>query len=593
MNKLQKPSPIARQSRTAREVATLLEQAPFEVELWKDLAKCIRAQNDQMSAQSLDAIASSVGELKQKGDQGGKQDRSTSKPSNFATSVFIRLVRSYNNPHLLKQAGMLFFSEWQLPSAALLLFERSMRLGATEKEIEPLKIAALQAIENQEGTKQEGKSDYSGISTVQHVQPVIEDLLVKSGSLLIPLDLQGSLSVVEPAREDEFENGFTLPESTLECITEALQAAKQGKLRKAETLLLKANTDPAWVHKMHDAWFAVGNAAFEASRYPEMKMAYQQAFDFNPSSLASHFNLALAHHLNRDFTRAELYYLCATRLNPNHPKTWCNLGVLYFQIREYEKAEEALRKAVLEDPSYARAWDNLAAVLGSQNKLSGALDACHKAIQLRPEFPEAHFKTGVIYFGKQRLSEAAASFEHAARLPHLAATAFTYLAMIYARMGEITRAESFIREASKVDERSEMLWMAWNDIGKAHYLAGNFSAAISVFEEIAVRRADVAEAWFHLGLCYQVLGDFAKAESFYQHAADLDVGFYSAWHNLGILYAQQGRNRDASDAFRMELRGRPNQTQAWNDLALSLSREGLGEEAAHASARAEYCKKER
>ncbi len=198
---------------------------------------------------------------------------------------------------------------------------------------------------------------------------------------------------------------------------------------------------------------------------------------------------------------------------------------------------------------------------------------------------------GVIFFGNHKLAEAAVAFEHAARLPHLAVTALTYLAMIHARMGEIAKAESFIEEASKIDDRSEMLWIAWNDIGKAHYLAGQFSAAIAVFEEIAIRRADVAESWFNLGLCFQASGEIAKAEGFYQHAVDLDVRFHSAWHNLGILYAHQGRNRAASEAFRMELRGRPNQAQAWNDLAVSLSSEGLVEEAAKAAAQAQTYEK--
>ncbi len=330
MNRSKKPSSVSGQNRTAREVSVLLEQAPFEVQLWKDLAECIRTQNDHMSAQSVEAIASGISELKLKNERWGEQDQTVSKPSNFAASIFIRLARSYNNPHLLKQAGMLFFSEWQLPSAALLLFERSMRLGATEKEIEPLKKAALQAVESQEATKSEGKAAYSGVTTVQHVQPVAEDLLLKSGSLLIPWELQGSPSIAESASVDESEDQFTLPDSTAECISEALQAAREGKLQKAETLLLKANSDLSHVDKMHDAWFTVGNVAFEMSRYPEMKTAYQQAFDFNPSSLASHFNLALAHHLNRDFARAELYYHSASRMAPNHPKTLVQFGSALF-----------------------------------------------------------------------------------------------------------------------------------------------------------------------------------------------------------------------------------------------------------------------
>ena len=172
---------------------------------------------------------------------------------------------------------------------------------------------------------------------------------------------------------------------------------------------------------MWQGWVNLGQASYEAGVAPLVESAFLRALGYNPTELASHFNLALGYHLNDKYEPALVEYLKAIQIDPKHPKVWCNLGVLYFQMDKYEPAEKALREAVKFNPEYIRAWDNLAAALGAQDKLDEALDACKRAVELRPDYPEAYFKMGVIYFTRNELEQATTEFQRAALLPALTA----------------------------------------------------------------------------------------------------------------------------------------------------------------------------
>jgi tetratricopeptide (TPR) repeat protein len=567
------------------QVTALLQEKPFDPELWSGLARCLQAQNDHLSTHSVEAILSGISELNRATQDGsGKTGLAPFEPSTNATLVFGRLATSYNNPKLLKEAGILFLREWRLPNVALRLFERSMRLGGSENELRPLMDAASLAAQKLMAEKDKSLPVHTGVTTVQHAPPLVVEIIRKTGSLMLAPGLRRRAATPASAEEEKAE--FVFPDTGEKCITEAMAALKERNFRKAEALLFKANEHPAADGAMWEAWSALGNASYEAEFYAEMKTAFQNAFEFNRSSLSSNFNLALAQHLNRNYDEAELGYRAADQISPRNPKVWCNMGALYFQLNEYAKAEMALCISVEADPDYARAWDNLASALGAQNKLEEALEACRKAVHLRPEFPEAYFKIGVIYFGTNLLTEAISPFERAAAASPLAPFAFAFLAALHARLEQMAAAETFVQKAIKADPACEVLWMAWNEMGNAYFTLGEYASAATSYEAATAIKPDEAEAWFSLGLTHHVMGVRDKAQKFYQQAVDLNDKYYRAWHNLGLLHAERGRHHEASEAFRAELRVNPDEARVWYDLALSLECEGLKGEAVLAYDRA-------
>jgi tetratricopeptide (TPR) repeat protein len=563
-----------------------LEENPLDPEGWRQLAGSVPA-DDPQSARSLEVIIAGLEELRQAAETARARNQRPPASSPLAGPLFRRLAQDCNDPRLLKEAGMLYLSTWRLPEVARHHFERCLRLGEPERDLRPLIEASAMAVQRLAAAETGRKPGYSAASVAQQASPVVVDMMRRSG-MHEPFRLRSTAlaaPITRTKREEDPES--PLPKSGLECLREAPAMIEQGRLTRARALLLRAGDNPRFGREAAQAWAALGKAHHEAGAFPEMEMAYQEASKSEPETMVSHFNLALAKQLNRKPDQAEALYLMADRIQPNHPKVWCNLGSLYFQENRFSEAEEALRRALQADPQYVRAWDNLAAALGSQNKLDESLEACRQAIELRPGYPEAYFKMGVIYFGRSRPAEASEAFRHATDSPHLAPLAWAFLSTIHSRLEQVGPAMQAVCRSAELDPQGELLWMAWNELGKAHYALRGYRAAAPAFGQATVVRPEEIEGWFNLGLAHHLAGEREQARECYQKTVGLDADFPLAWHNLGLVCAESKRHGEATNAFQNELRLQPDNARAWYDLGLSLDAEGLALEARHAFQRAD------
>jgi tetratricopeptide (TPR) repeat protein len=551
----------------------LIENNPLDPNSWEELASRVRGQNDPLSIKSLEVIIDGLKRIEEVNEARKAREEAPLRISALSQSMFARLARAYNSPTLLKEIGLIYLRDLNLPNVALQHFERSMRLGGPEKELRPLSEAAAVAVQRQV-TKQTGTMPaHSGISAAQHTQPVTVEIIRKTGKMLMPSRPVGTatrkVQVKAPPLPDQEQ---PLPATTEECLTAAKAAIKDGDLKRAEALLEKANQKPAEKTLMWQAWTDLGQACFEANMPMEVETAFCEALKYDPEELASQFNAALGYQLNNKYDLALATYLKANKIDPKHPKVWCNLGVLYFQTDQYPQAESALRFATMASPEYARAWDNLAAALGAQDKLDEALIACRRAVELRPEYPEAFFKMGVIYFSRADYTHAAVEFQRAALLPAIAAYCDSFQAMIHARLEQTEAAEAAVQRAAKADPKCELLWMAWNELGLAWYAQGNFSRSASAYGEATIVQPGEPQAWFNLGVSFHKLGDLDAARDAYQQAVDLKETFPGAWHNLGIVCAEKGDTEAAMNAFRREVNWSPDNIRAWYDLGVTLEK---------------------
>jgi tetratricopeptide (TPR) repeat protein len=566
--------------------STGLEKDPVSADLWETLLTKVKGQKDPLSTKTLEIILEGlkkVENLQETAENTGGKPIRISGPSH---AMFARLAKAYNSPTLLKEVGLVYLRELNLPSIALQHFERSLRLGGPEKELRPLTEAAAVAIQTNLTQESGLEQGYSGITTAHQVKPIAPNGLNQTGKLLQPAFAQtNALRLTEPPRTVDENPDALLPVTASECMDEARRAIARHHFRRAEILLEKADVDPPDNQRMWQAWTDLGQACYEFGVHAQVQTAFLKALRYGPKDMASHFNVALGLHLNEKYEEALASYLKANQIEPKHPKVWCNLGVLYFQMQQYALAESALRYATLANREYARAWDNLAAALGAQDKLDEALDACQHAIELRPDYPEAYFKMGVIHFSRNEFTHARQDLQRAAIDPGLAAYADCLQAMIHARLEQTEAAEAAVLRAVRTDSKCDLLWMAWNDLGLAYYALGDYHAAAVAYGEGTMIKPDEAEAWFNLGVSYHRTGDLKAARDAYQQAVDLRESMSGAWHNLGIVCGQTNDNAAAMHAFRQEVVWAPDNVRAWYDLGVTLEKMGRREEAKVAFAR--------
>jgi len=567
--------PVTLSSGRSTEMLRAIETSPLSPLSWETLITRVRGQNDPLSIKSLEIIVDGLTKIEESMRRAKEKGAPPPKISSVSQAMFVRLAKAYNSPTLLKEVGMIYLRDLQLPTVALQHFERSMRLGGPEKELRPLSEAAAVAAQRQLAQIHGQEAGHSGIETAKHARPVAPNIIRKTGKLLMPTRFTES-SGLKPAENNVGPEAPApvIPDTAVECLEVAQQAIAQNQFRRAETLLRKAGQLPCEAAELWQAWTNLGQACYEAGLVALVETAFMEALKFGPDELASHFNVALGYQLNEKYDLALTHYHRANDVEPHHPKVWCNLGVLYFQADHYDLAESSLREATKINPAYARAWDNLAASLGAQDKLDDALVACQRAIEIRPDYPEAYFKIGIINFTKNQLGDAVTQFRRAALLPALTAYCDAFLAMIYARLEQTAAAEAAVMSAVKADPKCELLWMAWNDLGLTLYSAGEYQRASVAYSEATMIKPDEPEAWFNLGVSYHQGGDLKAAKDAYQHAVDLNVSLARAWHNLGIICSQTGDDAGALTAFQQEVNWDPDNVRALYDLGVTMEKLG-------------------
>jgi tetratricopeptide (TPR) repeat protein len=578
----------------ADDIVLRIEENPLEPELWRELAATIPADATE-DIRSLNVILGGLRELKQATEQAKARKERAPASSPLAAPLFSQLARDWSEPRLLKEAGMIYLSTWRLPAVAQKHFERCLKLGEPERDVRPLIEAAAVAAQRVAAAGTGQKPGPMPTTTVPlpdrpvtgQASPKMADMMRRAGMQEPARAPSTALAAPITAPRRDEANGAPLPKSGLECLREAPGAIAQGRLDRARALLLRAGDNPRHGRESAQGWAALGKAHYEAGDYAGMEMAYQEASKSEPETMVAHFNLALAKQLNGRYDQAEALYLMAERIQPNHPKIWCNLGSLYLLIDRHADAEKALRTALKAEPGYARAWDNLAAALELQGKLDEALEACRHAIEAQPGHAGAWFKMGVIFFGRSRPAEASEAFRHATDSTALAPSALAFLGTIHARLGQLGPAEEVLQRATELQAPDDLLWTAWNELGKAHYAMGRYREAADVFEKATMVRETEAEGWFNLGLALQMAGEREKAREVYRRTLEIDAEFPLAWHNLGLVCTETKQHEEAVAAFEAELRLQPDNARAWYELGVNLEAEGRAIEAQKAFARAE------
>jgi superkiller protein 3 len=426
-----------------------------------------KEKKDFTSVQTLEVIISGLIDLTKSIEERNVANEAPPEFSSAGYTLFFRLAESYNNPSLLKQAGLHFMTEWRLPEAALRCFERALSLGGSESALRSLVDVAKIGVDRKRTIK---KGVASGKEvTGSPMNSKITQMIRQTDKILIT-------KTQRPSPQAAFAVGrkikatAMLPEPVKDNLQEAAKELAAGNLVEVHKLLVKAGRHPVKKEILSNLWSNLGRAWYQAGNYSEMEDAYGQAYLNDPKGSNTYFNLALAKSLNGKIAEAEALYQMAGKLDPSNPKVWCNLGVLYFQNDRFEEAEQAFRTAIQYRADYARAWDNLGSSLSAQGKVDEAIEACQKAIYYRPGYPEAYFKLSALYLDKgdpASLTEAAAALSHVVNYSPLAASANAMLSVIQSRLVQVDSAKAALQRAVESDPKCDLLPTVWNELETA------------------------------------------------------------------------------------------------------------------------------
>ena len=561
----------------------------FDSQTWVDLLTVHALKRDMFSVKTLTAIHEGIEQLEKV--RAGSDNWITL--TNYHKTLFERLQQSFNNPTLLKEAGVAYLEEFRMPEVALKHFNLARQFAPKDRDVEELQKAATLALARQITDE----PSHSGIGEVLPSKPELSTLIRKTTRLTDIVEtrkhLDEAAGALERKQQDSRKSGSTKKQIMRvsadfnKHLKQAQAAIAQTNFAGAFAALDEAQKANAPVEELQAYYAQLGLAAFDYGRMEEALDAFLLTRDLGPTSVEGWFNCGLVYQKVGQFNDALACYNEAARLAPNNPKTWCNLSSVSFEMGDYAESERSARQAIELRPDYARAWDNLAAALSAVNRLPEAAEACQQAIRIQPSLHSAWFKFGVINFQLDNLVKATEAFNLTGDNPGYFAYVMYYMSMIEARRGELDNALQKLAQARAADPSNDLEISALKELGAACTKLGRYTTAADFYGQITAKKPDDFSAWLSLGTALHRAERLAEGREAYLRATELQPENPVPWHNLGLIASDQDNLEEARDCFRREVDLAPEDAKAWYDYGVSLQHLGQEEEGAAAFERAE------
>jgi tetratricopeptide (TPR) repeat protein len=238
-------------------------------------------------------------------------------------------------------------------------------------------------------------------------------------------------------------------------------APKDWVLRANFGRLLEAADDESgaavqWQELAHllpdepDAWFHLGNLAYNAGSYPRAQDLFREAIKRKPDCLEALNGLGLSLAARGQAREAIREFKAALRLSPSFSAARVNLAVALANRGEIPAAMAEYRIVLQRETNNVAARINLAKLLGRQGNSDQALVLLKEACELKPDEPVANFDLANALVAQGRRAEAIPHYQAAIREKPDFADARFNLAMESARVGNLTEALTQLAEVVRL-----------------------------------------------------------------------------------------------------------------------------------------------
>ena len=234
------------------------------------------------------------------------------------------------------------------------------------------------------------------------------------------------------------------------------------------------------------------------------------------------------------------------------------------------KAEYYIRQAIAIDPQFASAY---AAMCESHlahyelhrdsERFVKAEQACHRALTRDSESSDVHVALGRLYFSGGQYEDSVREFEQALAANARSAEAHIGLGKTLLELKRTAEAEASLQRAIELDPS---YWAGFKEMGNFLFANGRFSEAAEYYGNFATRTEDNATAFNNLGAAYYMAGDFSEAAKAWDQSLDLRPT-RSAYSNTGTMYFYLGDYATAVDRFARAASYAPRDHRLWGNLA--------------------------
>jgi len=287
------------------------------------------------------------------------------------------------------------------------------------------------------------------------------------------------------------------------------------------------------------------------ARLDEAEASFRQALRADPQFALAYAGLCQRYVRGYELTRdaalvpqAEASCNQALKLDASLREVSGALAQLYLVSGRHAQAGAIYREAIRADPDDADGYIGLGEALDGQQRTAEAERALRQGVAAEPTYWNAQTALANFLFAHGRAAEA---------LP------------VYRRVTELIPASP----------------MAFNNLGAAQLMSGDFKAAAPVFER-SLALEPTRSAYSNAGTVYYYLGRYGEAARLFTRATELAGQDHRVWGNLADALWQSGGGhaaaqadyRRATELARQSLKIDPKDAVSWMQLAYYRTRAG-------------------
>jgi tetratricopeptide (TPR) repeat protein len=263
------------------------------------------------------------------------------------------------------------------------------------------------------------------------------------------------------------------------------------------------------------------------------RLAYQSAYDAEPSSIAALTGLSLLDMRDKQWAAARARVDSRLVAEPKRAAVLLVAAKVYAGSQDLPRAEQVLRQAIELSPTVIEPYALLGEVLRAQGKLQSARDEYDAIVAKSGTNVSARTMAAMIVHAQQQPSEAKRRYEELLAVEPRAAVAANNLAWIYA--DERQNLDRALQLAQTAAEQTGDFAEAWDTLGWVYYRKQLPLLAVEPFERAVAQNPENATFRYHLGLALAGAGDRARSRDALEMALKLQPNFPDAIRQLAAL----------------------------------------------------------
>jgi serine/threonine protein kinase/tetratricopeptide (TPR) repeat protein len=207
-----------------------------------------------------------------------------------------------------------------------------------------------------------------------------------------------------------------------------------------------------------DFYRRLGRAYLDSGNTPQALVAFQKAIQLNPYYWVNHNALGVAYVHQGDFAKALQAFQQVRAIEPDIVAGYENIGNIYLQQGKYQESIPYFQKAIQIEP-YFSTYSNLGTSYFFLKQYSNAVDMFEKGVTANRGDTQTMVNMADSYRGAGQPDKARAAYQRAIYLGNKELEtnpknpdAMAEIALSYAKVGNASEAQNFIRQARAIDK---------------------------------------------------------------------------------------------------------------------------------------------